>query len=194
MVEKVTVSLPALVIALAVIILVILFWLFSRNTIRITSLLDDKQSLEQTVSSFADVIGKVMATCPVPDTTKGGSITRDTCPQLYALLDAIESSTLLDNDRIYFFLLDTQGNMVVNGGAPAIARTAKGSRPGNNVYDYVDPDGNRAVQSLLSKAASGGGYVEYKWPCPKSKQVGKKVSYVKPVPSSPWVLGAGLYF
>jgi hypothetical protein len=194
MVENVTVSLPALVIALSVVILGILFWLFSRNTIRITSILDSKQSLEHTVSSFAEVVGRILATCPVPDTSKGGQITPDTCPQLFALLDAMENTSLLQNDRVYFFVVDHGGNMVVNGGAPQIAKKQGYSRPGNNVLDYVDPDGNRAVQSILSKAASGGGYVEYKWPDPKTKQVQKKMSYVKPVPASPWVLGAGLYF
>lgn len=192
MVENVTVSLPALVIALSVILLAILFWLFSRNAIRITSILDNKQSVETTVTTIADVVSRILATCPAPDTTKGGAITPQSCPQLYALLDALESASVLDN--AYFFVIDTAGNMVVNGGAPEIAKRQRVARPGNNVMEYVDPDGNRATQAILSKAASGGGYVEYKWPCPKTKQVVKKTSYVRHIPNSPWVIGAGLYF
>lgn len=193
MVENVTVSLPALVIAISVIVLIILFWLFSRNAIRIASVLDTKQSLEQHVKSLSTIVANVLATCPVPDTTKGGVVTPDTCPQLFSLLDALESTTLVDNERAYVFILDAKGNMVVNGGAPEIAKQKGYARPGTNVYEYSDSDGNRAVQALLAKAASGGGYVEYKWPCPKTKQMTKKISYVKNVPNSPWVLGAGLY-
>lgn len=194
MVKNVSVNLPALVIALSVILLGILFWLFSRNAIRITSILDNKQSLEHSITAFAAVIGNVLNTCPVPDTTKGGVITRQTCPQLYALLDAMEQTLLINDDRTYIFIMDAKGNMIVNGGSPEIAKqTPAMARPGTNVYEYVDADGNKAVQALLNKAASGGGYVEYKWPCPKTRQNTKKTSYVRTVPNSNWIIGSGMY-
>lgn len=193
MVKNVSINLPALVIALAVLLLVILFWLFSRNAIRITSILDNKQSLEHSINAFSTVIGNVLNSCPVPDTTKGGAITRQTCPQLYTLLDALESTLLINDDRTYVFILDAKGNMIVNGGAPEIAKQQGLARPGTNVYEYVDPDGNKAVQALLNKAASGGGYVEYKWPCPKTRQNTKKMAYVRTVPNSNWVIGSGMY-
>jgi signal transduction histidine kinase len=193
MAKEVTVSLPGLVIALAVILLIILFWLFSRNAIRITSMLDSKESLEHSVNAFATVLGQVCATCPVPDTTKGETLTPQSCPQLFTLLDALEGTLLVNNDRAYVFVLDTHGNMVVNGGSPEIAKRGAAVRPGTNVYSYSDPDGNAAVQALLSKAAAGGGYVEYKWPCPKTRQTVKKVAYVRAIPHSNWVIGSGLY-
>lgn len=194
MVKNVTVNLPALVIALSVLLLAILFWLFSRNAIRITSILDNKQSLEHSVNAFADVLAHVLNTCPVPDTTKGGQLTRDSCPQLFTLLDALEQTLLINDDRTYVFILDAKGNMIVNGGTPEIAKQkSRMARPGTNVYDYVDNDGNKAVQALLNKAASGGGYVEYKWPCPKTRQNTKKMAYVRTIPNSNWVIGSGMY-
>lgn len=194
MVKNVTVNLPALVIALSVLLLAILFWLFSRNAIRITSILDSKQSLEHSINAFADVLAHVLTTCLVPDTTKGGQITRESCPQLFTLLDALEQTLLINDERTYVFILDTKGNMIVNGGSPDIAKQrVKQARPGSNVYDYVDHDGNKAVQALINKAASGGGYVEYKWPCPKSRQNTKKMAYVRAIPNSNWIIGSGMY-
>lgn len=194
MVKNVTVNLPALVIALAVILLALLFWLFSRNAIRITSILDNKQSLEHNITAFASVLGNVLNTCPTPDTTKGGVISRQTCPQLFALLDALEQTLLINDERTYVFVIDTKGNMIVNGGSPEIAKQQQGlARPGTNLYEYVDPDGNKAIQALLNKAAAGGGYIEYKWPCPKSKQNTKKMAYVRTIPNSNWIIGSGMY-
>lgn len=193
MVQNVTVSLPGLVIAVSVVILLILFWLFSRNTIRITTALDHKQSLEHQVTALADMMGNVAQQAPLPDTTQGGVVTAQSAPHMYTLLDAMEAIKLHNNDRVYLFVLDSRGNMVMNGGAPHIAKRGRHARPGNNLMDYVDADGNKAVQAILSKGASGGGYVEYKWPCPRTKQSVKKLSYVKPIPHTPWILGAGLY-
>lgn len=195
MAQNVTVSLPGLIIAISVVILLILFWLFSRNTIRITTALDNKQSLEHQVSALADMLGHVAtsSSAPLPDTTRGSMLTPQSAPHMYSLLDAMEATKLHNSDRVYLFLLDARGNMIMNGGAPHIAKRGAHARPGNNLMDYVDADGNKAVQAILSKAASGGGYVEYKWPCPRTKQSVKKLSYVKPVPHTPWILGAGLY-
>ena len=129
----------------------------------------------------------------MPDTTKGEVLTPQTCPQLFSFLEALENTQMMPDQRAYYFVIDTSGNMIVNGGSPEIAKKTRFARPGTNVFDYTDTDDNKAVQQILSKAASGGGYVEYKWPCPQTKQVCKKVSYVRAIPNSKWVIGSGLY-
>lgn len=188
MTKDITISLPALVIAVAVIILILLFWIFSRNVQAVDSVLMKKLSLEHSVSTLADVLGSsVRVQGGAPDT-----VARHTSPYIYELLNALERVKLVDDPRAYVFVIDTAGNQVVNGGNPQIAH--KGDvRPGTNTLEYTDPDNIKAVQALLAKAATGGGFVEYKWPDPLSKQMQKKIAYVKAVPNSKWVLGSGLY-
>jgi signal transduction histidine kinase len=192
--KELKVSIPGLVIAISLVLLLILFWLFTRNAKHISHTLDKKQSLEYSVAVLASLLGDVAATCPPSDTTSGGDITRENCPQVYALLDALEHVRLLEDKRAYVFVVDSKGNQIVNGGNPHIAhRSSGGARPGVNTFEYVDADGNKAVEMLISRASTGGGYVEYKWPDPVTKQPMKKLAYVKPVPNTKWLLGSALY-
>jgi methyl-accepting chemotaxis protein len=190
--QDLRVSVPALVIAISLILLLILFWLFARNASHISKTLDKKQSLEYTVSTLASIVGNVAATCQNADTT-AGPLTRDNCPQLFTLLSAIEGLQLVGDRRAYVFVVDSKGNQVVNGGNPQIAHQSQDVRPGANTLSYEDADGNKPVQMLLSKAATGGGYVEYKWPDPLTRNPTKKMAYVLPVPNTKWVLGSALY-
>lgn len=203
MVTEVKVSVTALIISVSAILLVFLFWLFARNCVHVSSQLDNKLSLEQGVTAMAALLGGVIASCrnSLPDTTAAGSgsLTRETCPAVFDMLNALEQTKLSGDDkRSYVFVIDTAGNQIVNGGNPAVAQTSgsgsKKARPGSNTLNYVDADGNKAIEMILSKAASGGGYVEYKWPLPGgSSQTAKKLAYVKAVPNSKWVLGSGIY-
>jgi signal transduction histidine kinase len=59
--------------------------------------------------------------------------------------------------------------------------------------EYVDGNGKQVVKLLLDMAASGGGYVEYKWPDPVTRKQAKKLTYVKAIPNTRWILGSGLY-
>jgi signal transduction histidine kinase len=193
MAKDITISLPALVIAIAVIILILLFWIFSRNVQAVDDVLMKKLSLEHSVSALADVVSSTARfSGGAPDTTSQQPVTRPTHPQLYDLLNSIERLKLVDDPKAYVFVIDTAGNQVVNGGNPAIAHRGE-ARPGSNTLEYTDPDNTKAVQALLAKAASGGGFVEYKWPDPHTKQLHKKLAFVKAVPNSKWVIGSGLY-
>lgn len=188
MTKDVTISLPALVVAVAVIILILLFWIFSRNVQAVDSVLMKKLSLEHSVSTLADVVGSTAR-------LQGGApdvVARHTSPQLFELLNSLERLKLVDDPKAYVFVIDTAGNQVVNGGNPQIAHKGE-VRPGTNTLEYTDPDNIKAVQALLAKAATGGGFVEYKWPDPQTKQLNKKLSYVKAVPNTKWILGSGLY-
>lgn len=194
MAKDITISLPALVIAVAVIILILLFWIFSRNVQAVDDVLMKKLSLEHSVSALADVVGSTARMQGgAPDTTTGQQpVTRSTHVQLYDLLNALERLKLVEDPKAYVFVIDTAGNQVVNGGNPAIAHRGD-SRPGANTLDYTDPDNTKAIQALLAKAASGGGFVEYKWADPHTKQLNKKLSFVKTIPNTKWVIGSGLY-
>lgn len=201
MATEVKISVTALVISISAILLIILFWLFARNCVNISNQLDKKQSLEYTILGLAALLGDVAAQCKAADTSAGGTLTRENCAPLFNILDALERLTLIGDKKSYVFVLDKAGNQVVNGGNPAMASSSVASsngvparaRPGTNTSNYVDPDGNKVVELILSKAASGGGYVEYKWPLPGGTQVAKKVAYVKAVPHTNWVIGSGIY-
>jgi hypothetical protein len=199
MVTEVKVSVTALVISVSIILLIFLFWLFARNCVHVSSQLDNKLTMEYAVAAMAALLGDMMAKCAttMPDTTDGGagSLTRESCPGVWDFLDGLERLRLGDDKQSYFFVIDTAGNQVMNGGNPAIAHKSRVSRPGSNTTSYVDPDGNKATELILSKAASGGGYVEYKWPLPggSTSKVVKKMAYVKTVPNSKWIIGSGIY-
>ena len=190
MVNKVQVSIPAFIVCISVLIVVALFWLFYKNVTHASSMLDKKLSLEHTVTCLSAVVAHVLKSCG-----KGGVdgvITPASHPLLSIVLDGVEQLRVLNDPTAYVFILDAKGNQVVNGGNSSIAHV-NGSRPGVNTLEYTDNDGNKAIQMLLSKAATGGGYVEYKWPHPTTQQYVKKLSYVTPIAGSTWILGSGLY-
>lgn len=210
--EYVKVSLPALIISISIIILLLLFWMFYKNATHISSTLDRKLSLEHSVSALSTLIGNVAQECKaqtqvqvggvggggnaasrgLPDTTSGGVITPETCPHLDALLNSVERLRLMDDPQTYVFIIDQKGNQVVNGGTSSMAKT-NGVRPGMNTLGYVDGSGKQVVKLILDSASSGGGYVEYTWPDPITRKQSKKLTYVKAIPNTPWVLGSGLY-
>lgn len=193
MVAEVKISVTALIISVSSILLLVLFWLFARNCVHVSSQLDNKLSLEHCVGALAAVLGDMIVKC---GGLPAGSLTREACPAVFDLLDSIERLRVAGDANAYIFVVDTEGNQVLNGGNPAIAHSSAGAaRPGNNTLNYVDADGNKAVEMILSKAAAGGGYVEYKWPLPggSGTRAAKKMTYVRAVPNSKWVVGSGIY-
>ena len=194
--NKVEVSLPAFVVCISLLVLVLLFWLFYRNANHISSVLDQKLSLEHSVEVLAQLIGATATQCAaagIPDTSKGDVLTPETCPLLFSLLGSIEQLKLINNKKVYVFIIDSSGNQVVNGGSPSLAVSKNGGRPGTNTLQYTDSNGNQVTKMILDKGAAGGGYVEYMWPDPVTRENAKKLAYVKQVPNTPWTLGAGLY-
>jgi len=174
---KVQLSIPALVIAASVVCLLLLFVFFFKNANIATRALDEKLSLEHTVSTLATLVAYVAATGPP------GAVN--------TLLDAIQDISLLNraDKSTYVFILDDDGNMVLNGGNPRI-----GGRTRKNFTGYKDSDGNEVVLLIANKAATGGGFVTYKWPNPARGGVeAKKVAYVKAVPGTKWIIGSGIY-
>lgn len=177
---KIAVSLPAFVITISVIIVLMLFWLFFKNAQHISSVLDKKLSLEHGVIALTQLVGEVAKNSPPTN--------NDAPTPLATLLNSLEHIHLINDPKAYVFILDSNGNQVVDGSAPMRAR------PGINMLNYVDSDGNPVVKMLIDRASSGGGYVEFKWPDPITKHNSKKLAYVKPIPNTPsWLLGSGIY-
>ncbi|KZN64276.1 hypothetical protein N473_15115 [Pseudoalteromonas luteoviolacea CPMOR-1] len=89
-------------------------------------------------------------------------------------------------DSGYFFLFDTQGDMV----AHAIKPQLNGLSMTNHKQAFI----SFAFRSFVDKVnEKGAGFVEYAWPKPNSKEVSNKVSYIKQLPDWGWVIGTGIY-
>ena len=174
---KIQLSIPALVITVSVLCVLVLFVFFCKNTNVAARSLDDKLSLQHIVGTLALIVAYTATTAPPV--------------ALDALLLSLERLELLNRpDRsVYVFIVDDTGSMVLNGGNPRI-----GGRTAKNFTGYKDSDGNEVIALIANKAATGGGFVTYKWPHPGRDGVeSKKVTYVQTVPGTKWVIGAGLY-
>lgn len=89
-------------------------------------------------------------------------------------------------DSGYFFLFDTQGDMV----AHAIKPQLNGLSMTNHKEAFI----SFAFRAFVDKVnKKGAGFVEYTWPKPNSKEVSNKVSYIKQLPDWGWVIGTGIY-
>lgn len=90
------------------------------------------------------------------------------------------------NKSDYFFVLDTFGNMIMDGQHSEIE--------GTNILTLKDENGKLFIQELLEKADVEKPYfVGYKWKNPRNGLIEEKYSYVKKVPNSDWIVGNGYY-
>ncbi|MFP2768681.1 methyl-accepting chemotaxis protein [Oceanisphaera sp. KMM 10153] len=90
-----------------------------------------------------------------------------------------------DDGTGYFFVYNGEGVQVVSADNPA--------REGNNYLSATSPDGRHLVQEYVALGRQGGGYVEYDWPKPDTKQGAPKLANITPIPGTDWLLGAGFY-
>ena len=74
-----------------------------------------------------------------------------------------------------------------------IAHAAQKDLQGKNLYDYKDGKGNFVIRELSAAAKKGGGYVEFYWVKPGSKNEFKKLGYVEPIPGTNYFIGTGVY-
>jgi len=86
--------------------------------------------------------------------------------------------------ELYIYAYDWNGIALANGGNPALA--------GQNLIDMTDPNGVKVIQQLIKVAKSGGGWVSYVWPYPKTKINEPKLGYANRVDDT-WWLGSGMY-
>jgi len=88
----------------------------------------------------------------------------------------------------YIFVIDLDGNHVVNVGFPELE--------GTNTIDMVDATGKNIGRAMLERVANDGeGWVDYMWPRPGDERAAKKSSYVRgvEVDGRQLVVGAGIY-
>ncbi|WP_458524421.1 methyl-accepting chemotaxis protein [Onishia taeanensis] len=64
---------------------------------------------------------------------------------------------------------------------------------GKNLIDLQGPDGGYMIRALIENAKAGGGFHEYAWPHPTTKQEEDKYSYAVGLEKWDWMLGAGVY-
>jgi len=87
-------------------------------------------------------------------------------------------------DAAYVFIYDMQGLCVGMG--------YQTQAVGTNRWSIKDPDGVFIVQEFIKMAkAKGNGWVDYKFPNPKTNKVEPKTTYVEMLDG--WVVGCGVY-
>ncbi|MGB1236836.1 MAG: methyl-accepting chemotaxis protein [Pseudomonadales bacterium] len=85
----------------------------------------------------------------------------------------------------YFFVFDQSGTTIVHGGKPALE--------GKNLSTLKDTRGTPIIMQLIDRAKSGGGYLEYYWDNPATKQEGLKLSYAEMLGNWGYMVGIGVY-
>jgi cytochrome c len=87
-------------------------------------------------------------------------------------------------DDLYIFIYDSKGVCLGIG--------FQGNLVGVNRINVKDPDGKFIIQELLETAKTkGSGWVDYKYPNPKSGKIDQKTSYVEFLDG--WTIGCGIY-
>ena len=87
-------------------------------------------------------------------------------------------------DELYIFIYDLQGLCIGMGYQSAAI--------GTNRWNIKDPDGKMILQEFVATVkAKGSGWVEYKFPNPKTNKIEQKTTYVEGLDG--WVLGCGIY-
>ncbi|MEO1093171.1 MAG: methyl-accepting chemotaxis protein, partial [Pseudomonadota bacterium] len=83
----------------------------------------------------------------------------------------------------YFFVVDTEGNMLAHGVRPDLE--------GKSIIGLTDPHGVRLIRELIDAATTGGGYVPYHWERDGEEQ--PKLSYAAEFGPWEWIIATGLY-
>jgi signal transduction histidine kinase len=85
--------------------------------------------------------------------------------------------------ELYIFVYDSKGTNLAHGGNQKLI--------GKNLIDLSDSAGTFFVKDFIKVAKNGGGWTEYKWTNPVSKNIELKRSYIMPV--ADFVVGCGYY-
>lgn len=105
-----------------------------------------------------------------------------------AMREAAAILTKLDygNDG-YFFAYDFKGN--------CLAHARQHGLVGKNMWELKDANGKLIIQDLISRARQGGGFENYVWEKPSSRdtELTPKRAYVIALPKWGWMVGTGVY-
>lgn len=85
----------------------------------------------------------------------------------------------------YFFAYDVTGLNLVHPRQTELV--------GRNLWDRRDSEGLPVIQKLIAVAASGEGFLRYRWNKPSTGQETEKLGYVVLLERWGWVLGTGIY-
>lgn len=100
------------------------------------------------------------------------------------LLEAINQMGKGDSD--YFYVIDTDGNLLLNYARPDIV--------GKNMSETSDPNLHGLYRKIVQASqADSEDFISYNWLNPSSGMVDVKMAYVRYVPISRWVIGSGFY-
>ncbi len=100
-----------------------------------------------------------------------------------AIVEQTQPIRFFDNKSGYFFVYDSEGNVISLPHDP--------SKNGTNRMHLEDPNGVKIVKGLVDAAKSGGGFVNYEYQ--KNEAISQKVSYVEMIPGSSYLVGTGVY-
>jgi two-component system NarL family sensor kinase len=114
---------------------------------------------------------------PLYDSGRDDAATRAEAIRLLSSLDY--------GDDGYFFVYDLQGRSLMHSRQPELV--------GQNLWELRDPQGRPTIQRLIERAQAGGGYVDYLWNKPSSRQLAPKLGYVVALERWNWMVGTGLY-
>ncbi len=86
---------------------------------------------------------------------------------------------------IYACVVDGEGRWVIYPPKP--------ENKGQSILGFVDPDGVRIGERILGAGKLGEGWTEYKWNNPLTGRVQDKLTYVKAVPGTDFLVYVGIY-
>ncbi len=142
-------------------------------------LMDEKKN---ELKYAAEVTSTMIA--PLEARARAGEIKMDEAQK--RALDAVKNLRYHTNE--YFFVLDTNGKMVMHGLKPELI--------GKDINDPLlkDPSGRAFGKEMLEIAKSkGDGFVEYLWLKPNAAKPTPKLSYAKYFAPWGWTIGTGIY-
>lgn len=86
----------------------------------------------------------------------------------------------------YFFIIDTDANMVMHPIKPSLN--------GNNLNNFRDPNGKPLFKEMVKVSQEKGqGFVDYMWPKPGEEDPVQKLSFVQLFKEWGWIVGTGIY-
>jgi len=102
------------------------------------------------------------------------------------ILDAIEHLYERQDGTGYIFIYDFEGTVL----SDPIQR----QNIGKNLYDIEDNNGVRVIEDLIHVSRNKkGGFVEYTWLKPTTKELSPKISYAMSFEPLQWMIGTGVY-
>ena len=85
----------------------------------------------------------------------------------------------------YFFLYDFDGTNLMHPRQPELV--------GKNLLGLRDARGLLAIRAMIDKARAGGGFVDYTWNKPSTREEAPKIAYVTGLARWHWMIGTGTY-